>query len=97
MSNKLILPPTRFTKADKVLDHEGNEGLISEVFVSYPARGTFSDWTKPTIHYEVTYFNGPKSLHLEGDLTDSIQTQLPFSVVKPREVSEADAWQYEQL
>ena len=97
MSNKLILPPTRFNKADKVLDYEGNEGLISEVFVSYPARGDFSDWTKPTIHYEVTFFDGPKRLHLEGDLTDTMQTQLPFNGDKPRQVSDSDAWQYDNM
>jgi hypothetical protein len=98
MSNhRFILPPTRFDKADRVLDFEGNEGVISEVFVSYPSRGNFADWTKPEIHYQVTFFNGPKRLHLEGELTDWVQTQLPFKNENPRQVSDSDAWQYQNM
>ncbi len=102
MGHSRLLPPTRFEKADKVRDHDGNEGIVSEVFVTYPARGDFADWTKPSIHYQVTFFgSGPTitatRLHLEGELTDSVQTQLPFTNENPLSTSNTRAWEYEQL
>jgi len=109
MGHSRILPPTRFAKADKVLDHEGNEGIVTEVFVSYPARDNFADWTKPAIHYQVTFFDRSRthkvnlptitatSLHLEGELTDSVQTQLPFTNDNPLSTSDTDEWSFRNM
>lgn len=96
-NHRFIFPPTRFSRTDKVVDISGNEGYVSQVYVSYPARGDFADWTSPEIIYQVSFLNGAKTLHREGELTDFIQTQLPFKVEESDSKSNQEAWNYEQL
>lgn len=112
MGHSRILPPTRFDKADRVLDHEGNEGIVTEVFVTYPARGDFADWTKPAMHYQVCFFGGDLDqnlsfpgpptitatrLHLEGELTEASQTQLPFTNDNLLSKSDQEEWSFRNM
>ena len=113
MGHSRLLPPSRFEKADRVLDHEGNEGIVTEVFVTYPARGDFADWTKPAMHYQVCFFGGnirdtnlsfpgpptitATRLHLEGELTDAVQTQLPFTGDNPSSTSDQEEWSFRNV
>ena len=90
-----MIPPTKFQKSDLVVDMDNKEGVVTEVFVSYPTTVNLANWANPVIHYKVKHLvhNGtPTSdLYLGGELTDARQTQLEFPSV---EDAENHDWNY---
>jgi len=80
-SRKLILPPTKFKQSDIVKDFNGQEGIITEVYVSYSTTAGLAIWDKPLIHYKVRlYPMEPEKIviYVEGELTDARQLTIPF-------------------
>ena len=75
---KVRIPPTKFMKNDPVRNLNGIEGIVTEVFISYPTLCGLADWSKPQTHYRVSF--GLKMdmtyLYEDGDLTDPRQGEL---------------------
>ena len=80
---KVRIPPTKFMKNDHVRNLDGIEGIVTEVFISYPTLCGLTDWSKPQTHYRVSL--GLKTdmtyLYEDGDLTDPRQGELKFEKV----------------
>ena len=49
-----MIPSTKFIKNEPVRTLDDDEGVVSEVFISYPTISGLADWTAPQVHYLVT-------------------------------------------
>ena len=94
---KVRIPPTKFMKNDHVRNLHGAEGIVTEVFISYPTLCGLADWSKPQTHYRVSF--GLKMdmtyLYDDGDLTDPRQGELKFSPSGPTITAQGTAASYD--
>ena len=76
---KVRIPPTKFMKNDHVRNINGIEGIVTEVFISYPTLCGLADWSKPQTHYRVSLYGlNMTYLYEDGDLTDPRQGEFKF-------------------
>tara|TARA_B100000959_G_scaffold215806_1_gene227254 strand:+ start:2690 stop:3004 length:315 start_codon:yes stop_codon:yes gene_type:complete len=76
---KVRIPPTKFMKNDSVRNLNGIEGIVTEVFISYPTLCGLADWSKPQTHYRVSLYGlNMTYLYEDGDLTDPRQGEFDF-------------------
>ena len=74
---KVRIPPTKFMKNDHVRNLDGIEGIVTEVYISYPTLCGLADWSKPQTHYRVSLgLNKGYKLYEDGDLTDPRQGEF---------------------
>ena len=74
---KVRIPPTKFMKNDPVRNLNGIEGIVTEVFISYPTLCGLADWSKPQTHYRVSLYGlNMTYLYEDGDLTDPRQGEF---------------------
>ena len=74
---------SKFKKKDPVRNLGGNEGIVTEVFISFPTfTGTniLANWLAPEIHYLVTFGVNCTELYAEKDLTDIRQGELDLGL-----------------
>jgi hypothetical protein len=75
---KVRIPPTKFKKNDHVRNLNGIEGIVTEVFISYPTLCGLTDWSRPQTHYRVSFGLNMTHLYEDKDLTDVRQMELDF-------------------
>jgi len=63
-------------KNDHVRNLDGNEGVVTEVFISYPSLCGLADWSAPRVHYRVTLGPNSSKLYDDGELTDIRQMEM---------------------
>ena len=73
---KVRIPPTKFMKNDPVRTLDGIEGIVTEVFISYPTLCGLTDWSRPQTHYRVSLGLNMTHLYEDGDLNDPRQGEL---------------------
>ena len=69
---------SKFKKNDPVRNLNGNEGIVTEIFISYPTLNGLADWTAPQVHYLVSFGVNKSKLYGDGDLTDIRQLELDY-------------------
>ena len=67
---------SKFKKNDTVRNINGNEGIVTEIFISYPTLNGLADWAAPQVHYLVSFGVNKSKLYVDGDLTDIRQLEL---------------------
>jgi hypothetical protein len=67
---------SKFMKNDHVRNLNGIEGIVTEVFISYPTLCGLADWSAPQVHYLVSFGENKSKLYVDGDLTDIRQGEL---------------------
>ena len=86
---------SKFKKNDHVRTLDGIEGIVTEVFISYPTLNGLADWSAPQIHYRVSLGLNMTHLYEDGDLNDPRQGELDLrSAVSDWGIaaSEEDYW-----
>ena len=71
---------SKFKKNDTVRNLDGYEGIVTEVFISYPTLCGLADWSKPQTHYRVSLGFNNTHLYEDGDLTDPRQGELDLGL-----------------
>ena len=54
---KVRIPPTKFMKNDPVRNLNGIEGIVTEVFISYPTLCGLADWSNHKLIIEYRYMD----------------------------------------
>ena len=67
---------SKFKKNDHVRNLEGIEGIVTEVFISYPTLNGLADWSAPQVHYRVSFGVNCSNLYVDWELNDIRQGQL---------------------
>tara|TARA_Y100000590_G_scaffold461615_1_gene623616 strand:- start:862 stop:1143 length:282 start_codon:yes stop_codon:yes gene_type:complete len=86
-----MIPSTKFIKNEPVRTLDDDEGVVSEVFISYPTISGLADWTAPQVHYLVTVDRNRADLYMEGELSDIRQMMLDLDL-DPIDDNDADYW-----
>jgi len=67
---------SKFNKNDQVRDLDGHEGIVTEIFISYPTLNDIADWSSPQLHYRVSFGIDNSVLYVGGELTDIRQMEF---------------------
>ena len=75
-----MIPNTKFIKNEPVRTLDDDEGVVSEIFISYPTVSGLVDWTSPQVHYQVTLDRNWSEIYNEGELGDIRQMVLDIDL-----------------
>ena len=71
-----MIPNTKFIKNEPVRTLEDDEGVVQEIFISYPTISGLADCSRPQVHYQVTLDRNWSELYFEEELCDIRQQVL---------------------
>ena len=75
-----MIPNTKFIKNEPVRTLDDDEGVVSEIFISYPTVSGLVDWTRPQVHYQITLDRNWSEIYNEGELCDIRQMVLDIDL-----------------